>query len=207
MIPGSVTYNMPMVMSFEKEIEKIVSDYDFERVTIGVLGSHSAEEVGIAAKSLGLPTVVVCQKGIDDVAQHYLAKAGIMAVRRAKESDMDKTAKATGARIATNLDDITPADLGQAGLVEERKVGEDKWVFIEGCRNPQAVTILVRGGTSKVVDEAERALHDALCVIRDIIQRPFVVTGGVGRDRSGFTAEEVGGATLGERTTGGNRLR
>ena len=99
--------------------------------------------------------LVVCQKGIDDVAQHYLARAGIMAVRRVKESDMTKLAKATGARIVTNLDDLTAKDLGQAKLAEERKIEEDKWVFIEGCKNPKAVTILVRGGSQRVVDEAE----------------------------------------------------
>jgi len=122
--------------------------------------------------------VVVCQKGIDDVAQHYLAKAGILAVRRAKESDMEKTAKATGARVATSLDDITPADLGQAGMVEERKIGEDKWVFIEECKNPKSVTILIRGGTEKFVDEAERAIHDALMVIKDVVTYPYIVAGG-----------------------------
>ena len=87
-------------------------------------------------------TVVICQKGIDDVAQHYLAKDNILAVRRAKESDMSKLAKATGARIVNNFEDFSPRDLGYAAVVEERKVEEDKWVFIEGCKNPKAVTIL-----------------------------------------------------------------
>jgi len=122
--------------------------------------------------------VIVCQKGIDDVAQHYLAKAGIMAVRRSKESDMEKTAKATGARIITSLDDMASTDLGQAGLVEERKVGEDKWVFIEECKNPKSVTILIRGGTEKFVDEAERAVHDSLMVVKDVVTYPHVVAGG-----------------------------
>ena len=106
--------------------------------------------------------VVICQKGIDDLAQHFLAKAGVLTVRRVKESDMTKLAKATGARMVTNLDDLTSKDLGYAKLVEERKLEDDKWVFIEGCKNPKAVTILVRGGTQRIVDEAERALHDAL---------------------------------------------
>jgi thermosome len=122
--------------------------------------------------------VLICQKGIDDLAQHYLAKSGILAVRRASESNMEKLAKATGGKISANLDDLTEQDLGYAKNVEERKIGDDKWVFIEGCKNPLAVTILIRGGTSKVVDEAERSLHDALCVVRDIIQRPYVVAGG-----------------------------
>ena len=122
--------------------------------------------------------LVVCQKGIDDVAQHYLARAGIMAVRRVKESDMSKLAKATGARIVTNLDDLSSKDLGQAKLAEERKIEEDKWVFIEGCKNPKAVTILVRGGSQRVVDEAERALHDALMVTKDVVEMPSIVAGG-----------------------------
>ncbi len=123
-------------------------------------------------------TVVVCQKGIDDIAQHYMAKAGVLAVRRAKESDMTKLAKATGARVVNNFEDLSPSDLGYAAHVEERKVEEDKWVFVEGCKNPKAVTILVRGGTQRIVDEGERSLHDALMVTKDVIERPAVVAGG-----------------------------
>ena len=122
--------------------------------------------------------VVVCQKGIDDVAQHFLAKAGILAIRRAKESDMTKMAKATGARIVTNLDDLTESDLGYAKLVEERKIESDRWTFVEGCKNPKAVTVLVRGGTQRIVDEAERALHDALMVTKDVVEKPAIVAGG-----------------------------
>jgi thermosome len=122
--------------------------------------------------------VVVCQKGIDDMAQHFLARKGILAVRRAKKSDMEKLAKATGGKIVTKLDDITSADLGYAALVEERKIGDDKMTFIEGCRHPRAVTILIRGGTERITAEAERSLHDALCVIKDIIEEPKVVAGG-----------------------------
>ena len=122
--------------------------------------------------------VVVCQKGIDDMAQHFLSKKGILAVRRAKKSDMEKLAKATGGKIVTKLDDITSADLGYAALVEERKIGDDKMTFIEGCKHPRAVTILIRGGTQRMIAEAERSLHDALCVIRDIIEDPKVVAGG-----------------------------
>ncbi len=122
--------------------------------------------------------IVLCQKGIDDMAQHFLAKKGILAVRRVKESDMEKLAKATGAKMITNLDDLKSGDLGQADLVEERKVGNDKMTFVEGCRNPKAVTILVRGGTERIVDEVERAIHDALCVVRDVVRDPRVVAGG-----------------------------
>ena len=123
-------------------------------------------------------SVVVCQKGIDDIAQHYMAKAGILAVRRAKESDMTKLAKATGARVVNNFEDLSSSDLGYAAHVEERKVEEDKWVFVEGCKNPKAVTILIRGGTQRIVDEGERSLHDALMVTKDVIERPAVVAGG-----------------------------
>src|SRR5271157_1217744 len=122
--------------------------------------------------------VVICQKGIDDVAQSYLAREGILAIRRAKESDMTKLAKATGARLITNLDDLDAKDLGKAQLVEERKVEQDKWVFVEGCKNPKAVTILVRGGSQRVVDEAERSMHDALMVVKDVLQKPSIVAGG-----------------------------
>ncbi len=122
--------------------------------------------------------VVICQKGIDDLAQHFLSKAGVLTVRRVKESDMSKLAKATGARMVTNLDDLTGKDLGYAKLVEERKLEDDKWVFIEGCKNPKAVTILVRGGTQRIVDEAERALHDALMVTKDVVELPAIVAGG-----------------------------
>jgi len=122
--------------------------------------------------------VVVCQKGIDDIAQHYLAKTNVLTVRRVKESDMTKLARATGARVVNNLDDLTSRDLGSADLVEERKVETDKWVFIEGCKNPKAVTVLIRGGSQRVVDEAERSVHDALMVTKDVIEKPAIVAGG-----------------------------
>jgi archaeal chaperonin len=122
--------------------------------------------------------VVLCQKGIDDIAQHYLAKEGVLVVRRVKESDMFKLTKATGARIVNNLDDLTDKDLGSAELVEERKVETDKWVFIEGCKNPKAVTVLIRGGSQRVVDEADRSVHDALMVTKDVLEKPEIVAGG-----------------------------
>ena len=128
-------------------------------------------------KSAGA-NVVLCQKGIDDMAQHFMAKRGILAVRRVKKSDMEKLAKATGGRIVVNIDDLTPEDLGEAGLVEERKIGDDKMVFIEKCKNPKAVAIFIRGGTERLVDEAERSIHDALCVVRDVVQEPKVLAGG-----------------------------
>ena len=122
--------------------------------------------------------VLLCQKGIDDIAQHYLAKNGILAVRRVKESDMTKLAKATGGRVISNVDDLAPDDLGTAQQVKQEKVEADNWVFIEGCSNPQSVTLLLRGGTQRVVDEADRSIHDALMVVKDVIEKPAIVAGG-----------------------------
>jgi thermosome len=122
--------------------------------------------------------VLVCQKGIDDLAQHFLARRGILAVRRAKKSDMEKLAKATGGKVVTSIDDITENDLGYAKLVEESKIGDDKMTFVEGCKNPRSVAILIRGGTERFVDEAERSIHDALCVVRDVVQEPKIVACG-----------------------------
>ena len=122
--------------------------------------------------------VLICQKGIDDIAQHYLSKHGIMAVRRVKESDMIKLAKATGGRVISNLDDLSEKDLGAADLANQRKVESDKWVFIEGCKHPQSVTLLIRGGSQRVIDEVDRSIHDALMVVKDVIEKPEIVAGG-----------------------------
>lgn len=122
--------------------------------------------------------VVLCQKGIDDTAQHYLAKEGMIAVRRIKEGDMTKLSKATGARIVTNTEELSAEDLGNADLVEERKVETDKWVFVEGCKNPKSITILVRGGSQRVVDEAERSVHDAIMAVKGVVEYPYVIVGG-----------------------------
>jgi thermosome len=122
--------------------------------------------------------VVLCQRGIDDVAQYFLTKGGALAVRRIKSSDMEKLAKATGARLITNLDDLTASDLGRARLVEERKIGDDKMVFIEECQNAKAVSILIRAGLERLIDEVERALNDALSVMIDIVKQNKIVAGG-----------------------------
>ena len=122
--------------------------------------------------------VLICQKGIDDLAQHFLAKEGILAVRRAKQSDMEKLARATGGRVVNNLDDLSPQDLGKAGLVEERKIGEDKMVFVEKCKDPRSVTVLLRAGLERMVDEAERAMNDALSVVADVTEHNKIVAGG-----------------------------
>ncbi len=122
--------------------------------------------------------VLICQKGIDDIAQHYLAKYGIMAVRRVKESDMIKLGKATGGRVISNLDDLTEKDLGTADIAHQKKVESDKWVFVEGCKNPQSVTLLIRGGSQRVIDEVDRSIHDSLMVVKDVIEKPEIVAGG-----------------------------
>jgi len=122
--------------------------------------------------------VVFCQKGIDDMAQHFLAREGIYAVRRVKKSDMEKLSKATGAKIVTNLDDLTSEELGHAEVVEQRKIGEDNMTFVIGCENPKAVSILIRGGTEHVVDEVERSLKDALHVVAKAVEDGKIVTGG-----------------------------
>jgi thermosome len=142
--------------------------------------------------------VVFCQKGIDDMAQHFLAKAGIMAARRVKQSDMEKLARATDGKISTNLEDLKAQDLGKAGLVEERKVGEDKMVFVEECKHPRSVAILIRAGLERMVDEAERAMNDALSVVADVVEVSKIVPGGgaveseIAKELRGY-ATKVGG--------------
>jgi len=122
--------------------------------------------------------VVFCQKGIDDMVQHFLAKEGIMAARRIKESDMEKLSRATGGRIVSDLGDLKARDLGMAGVVEERKIGEDKMIFVEKCKDPHSVAILIRAGLERMVDEAERAMIDALSVVSDVIENNKIVAGG-----------------------------
>ena len=122
--------------------------------------------------------VIFCQKGIDDMVQHFLAKEGIMAARRVKESDMEKLARATGGRIVSDLDDLKKADLGAAGLVDERKIGDDKMIFVEKCKEPHSVAILIRAGLERLVDEAERAMTDSLSVVSDVIENNKIVAGG-----------------------------
>jgi len=122
--------------------------------------------------------VLFCQKGIDDMAQHYLAKEGVLSARRVKKSDMEKLAKATGGKVVSNLADLNETDLGACGVVEERKVGNDKMIFVEECKDPQAVAIFVRAGLERMIDEAERALNDALYVVSDVTEDPKMVAGG-----------------------------
>jgi thermosome len=122
--------------------------------------------------------VVVCQKGVDDMVQHFLARKGVLAIQRAKDSDMKKLGKATGGKAVTNLEGLSESDLGFAELVEERKIGDDKMTFVEGCKNPRSVAILIRGADKRFLEEAERSVHDALSVVRDVVQEPKIVAGG-----------------------------
>jgi thermosome len=146
--------------------------------------------------------VVFCQKGIDDTAQHYLSKAGILAVRRVKKSDIENLARATGATIVNSLDAITKNDLGTAGLVEEKKLSNEELIFVSKCKNPKAVSIIIRGGTEHVVDELERAIHDALMVVSVVIKDKKVVAGGgapeveVAIQLRKWAAEEIGRSQL-----------
>ena len=130
-----------------------------------------------AVKASGA-TVVVCQKGIDDVVLHYLAKEGIYAVKQVKESDLQKLARATGGKIVTGIKELSSSDLGLAEKVDERKVGEDKMTFVTGCKNPRSVSILIRGGTEHVTQEVERSLHDALKVVGSVLEDGVVCPGG-----------------------------
>ena len=146
--------------------------------------------------------VVFCQKGIDDTAQHYLSKAGILAVRRVKKSDIENLARATGATIVNSIDAITKNDLGTAGLVEEKKLSNEELIFVSKCKNPKAVSIIIRGGTEHVVDELERAIHDALMVVSVVIKDKKVVAGGgapeveVAIQLRKWAAEEIGRSQL-----------
>ena len=165
------------------EIEKTKSDSKLNISSPDQMQNYLNEEERILKSmvdriSASGANVVLCQKGIDDIVQHYLAKEGIIAVKRIKESDMSKLSKATGARIVTNTDELSKDDIGLAELVEERKIETDKWVFIEGCKNPKSVTILIRGGSQRLVDEAERSIHDALMALKCVVEYPFVVVGG-----------------------------
>ncbi|MCX6778223.1 MAG: thermosome subunit beta [Candidatus Micrarchaeota archaeon] len=165
------------------EIEKTETDAKIEITSPTQMGEYLAQEekmlrdmVDKVAKSGA--NVVFCQKGIDDVAQHFLAKKGIAAVRRVKKSDMDKLAKATGAKVATSLDDITATDLGYAGTVIEKKIAGEQMVFVEKCKDPKSVTIFVRAGTEHVVSEGERALRDGLGAVTSAVEVGKYVLGG-----------------------------
>ena len=182
-MPKSITDAKILLLQSALEIEKTEFDSKLQITSPEQIQQFLDEEEKMlrtmAEKVINSgANVVICQKGIDDMAQHFLSKAGIMAIRRVKKSDLEKLSKATGGAIFTNLDDITQDKLGYAGLVEERKVMNDSWTFVEECKDPKSVVILIRGGTELIVDEAERAIHDALCVVRDIVEDEKIVGGG-----------------------------
>jgi thermosome len=165
------------------EVEKTETDAKIQITDPAQMKAFLDEEESMLRKMVDKivatdANVVLCQKGIDDLAQHYLSKAKILAARRVKKSDMEKLARATGGKIATNLDDLSMNDLGYAGLVEERKIAEEKMIFVEECKNPKAVSILIRGGTEHVVDEVERGVHDGICVVAAAVEDGKLVTGG-----------------------------
>ncbi|MEM3086410.1 MAG: thermosome subunit beta [Halobacteria archaeon] len=182
-MPRKVEGAKILLLNAALEIEKTEIDAEIKIRSPDQMRTFMDEEERIlkkmADKISGLgANVLFCQKGIDDLPQHYLAKAGILAARRVKKSDMEKLARATGGRVVTNLDEATSAELGKAGLVEERKIGEDELLFITQCKNPRAVSILLRGGSEHVLDEAERGLHDALRVVGVAMESKKVLPGG-----------------------------
>ncbi len=165
------------------EIEKTETDARIEITSPDQMQSFLQQEEKMLKEmvdkiSKSGANVVLTQKGIDDVAQHYMAKAGIMAARRIKRSDMDKLAKATGAKMVTSLDDLSPLDLGKAGIVEERKISGEQMIFIEKCKDPKSVTIFIRGGSQQVIDEVERSITDLIGALTTAIEDGRYVVGG-----------------------------
>lgn len=182
-MPKKVTDAKIALLNAPVEIEKTEVDAKIEITSPDQLQAFlDQEEVMLKGMVENIvktgANVVFAQKGIDDLAQHFLAKAGIYTVRRVKKSDMEKLARATGGRIVTSIHELTKDDLGNAGLVEERKIGDDKMTFVEECTNPKSVSIILRGGTEHVVDELERAMNDAIRVVGVVVEDKMLVPGG-----------------------------
>jgi len=182
-MPKKVTNAKILLLNAAVEFKKTEVDAEINITHPDQLQAFLDEEErmvkGIVDKIVGSgANVLFCQKGIDDIAQHYLAKAGIFAVRRVKKSDMEKLARATGGSLVSSIDAISKEELGKAGIVEERKVSGEEMTFVEQCKNPKAVSIIVKGGTEHVVDELERAIHDALRVVGVVVEDKKVVAGG-----------------------------
>jgi thermosome len=183
-MPRSVKNAKIALLDVALEIEKTETDAKIEITSPEQMQAFLQQEermlkdmVGKIVKSKA--NTLFTQKGIDDVAQHYLAKGGILAVRRVKKSDMEKLARATAAKIVTSLDDLTEKDLGSAGLIEERKISGERMVFVERCKDPKSVTIFVRGGNQQVVDEVERSITDVIGAISSVlIDGKYVIGGG-----------------------------
>ncbi len=183
MMPKLVKNAKIALVNSSLEVEKTEFDAEIKIQTPDQITKFLEEEANMLykrvskLKEIGV-NVVFCQKGVDDKAQNFLAKENIITIRRVKRSDMEKLARATKARIVNNIFEISEKDLGSAGLVEEKKVGEDLMIFVSNCSDPKAVSILIRAGTEHVVDEAERMLNDALSVVKAAIEVPFIVPGG-----------------------------
>jgi thermosome len=183
MMPKSVKNAKIALISASLEVEKTEFDAEIRVQTPDQINKFLEEEANMLKnrvaklKEVGA-NVVFCQKGVDDKAQNYLAKEDIITVRRVKRSDMEKLARATNAKIVNNIFEINESDLGEAGKVEEKKIGDDNMIFVSECADPKAVSILIRAGIEHVVDEAERMLHDALSVVKAAIELPFILPGG-----------------------------
>ncbi|MFH1473298.1 MAG: thermosome subunit beta [Candidatus Aenigmatarchaeota archaeon] len=182
-MPKRVKYAKIALVDAALEIEKTETDAQIQITSPEQLQTFLEQEEKILKNMVeniasSDCNVLFCQKGIDDVAQHYLSKKGILTARRVKKSDMEKLARATGGRIVSNLSDISVKDLGSAGLVEERKISGEEMIFVRDCKNPKSVSILIRGGTEHVVDEVERAMEDALGAIVSALEVGKVVAGG-----------------------------
>ncbi|MBD3185651.1 thermosome subunit [Candidatus Bathyarchaeota archaeon] len=182
-MPKKITGAKIALIDAAMEVTKTEFDSEIRITNPDEMQAFLDEEEGMLQKIVSKikeagANVVFCQKGIDDLAQDFLAKEGIMAIRRVKKSDMAKLARATKARVINNIRDLSPSDIGNADAVEERKTGKDEMIYIEGCSDPKAVSILIRAGTEHVVDELDRALHDALCVVIDSIEEPKYIAGG-----------------------------
>ena len=202
-MPRSVTDAKITLINSAIEVKKTEVDAKIQITDPSMLSQFLEEEEQYLKslvekiQSVG-SNVIICQKGIDDIAQHFMSKAGIFAIRRAKKSDMEALSKATGARIITNIDDLKEDDLGFASKVEEKKIGDSDMIFIEGCDEAKSVSVLLRGGTEHVVDEVKRAFEDAIGVVAVAHEDGAVLTGGgsvisaVSRDLRSY-AEGIGG--------------
>ena len=202
-MPRSISGAKIALINSAIEVKKTEVDAKIQITDPSMLASFLEEEEnyirGLVEKiQASGANVIVCQKGIDDLAQHYMSKAGVFAIRRAKKSDMEALSKATGGRVVTNIDDLSAADLGEAAKVEERKIGESDMTFITGCPEAKSVSVLLRGGTEHVVDEIRRAFDDAVGVVSVAWEDGAVLTGGgsvlaaLSRDLRSY-AESVGG--------------
>jgi len=202
-MPRSISGAKIALINSAIEVKKTEVDAKIQITDPSMLASFLEEEEnyirGLVEKIIASgANAIVCQKGIDDLAQHYMSKAGIFAIRRAKKSDMEALSKATGGRVVTNIDDLTHEDLGAAAKVEERKIGESDMTFITGCPEAKSVSVLLRGGTEHVVDEIRRAFDDAVGVVSVAWEDGAVLTGGgsvlaaLSRDLRAY-AESIGG--------------